>query len=128
MTYEMRPLPCDPTAIKGTSERLIVSHYENTSSGTLQRMNAITTQFGELDFAAAPIFVGDHGDFVLLGSELEPVLKALRESGIEVTAIYNHMTDVQPRPFFVHFWANDDAKKLAQGLRAALGHVNVAKS
>jgi hypothetical protein len=68
------------------------------------------------------------GDFVLLGSELEPVLKALRENGIEVTAIHNHMVYEQPRLFFVHFWANDDAKKLAQGLRAALDHVNVAKS
>jgi hypothetical protein len=68
------------------------------------------------------------GDFVLLGSELEPVLKSLRESGIEVTAIHNHTIDQQPRLFYVHIWANDDAKKLAQGLRAALGHVNVAKS
>lgn len=68
------------------------------------------------------------GDFVLLGSELEPVLKALRENGIGVTAIHNHMVDEQPRLFFVHFWANDDAKKLAQGLKAALGHYNVAKS
>ena len=68
------------------------------------------------------------GDFVLLGSELQPVLKALRDSGIEVTAIHNHMVDEQPRLFFVHFWANDDAKKLAQGLRAALDHINVVKS
>jgi len=68
------------------------------------------------------------GDFVLLGSELAPVLKALRDNGIEVTAIHNHMVDEQPRLFFVHFWANDDAKKLAQGLRAALDHINVAKS
>jgi len=68
------------------------------------------------------------GDFVLLGSELEPVLKALRDHGIEVTAIHNHMVDEQPRLFFVHFWANDDAKKLAQGLRAAIDHINVAKS
>ena len=67
------------------------------------------------------------GDFVLLGSELEPVLKALRENGIDVTAIHNHMVDEQPRLFFVHFWANDDAKKLAQGLKAALDHINVAK-
>jgi Domain of Unknown Function (DUF1259) len=68
------------------------------------------------------------GDFVLLGSELEPVLKALRDNGIEVTAIHNHMVNEQPRLFFVHFWANDDAKKLAQGLKAALDHINVAKS
>jgi hypothetical protein len=68
------------------------------------------------------------GDFVLLGSELEPVIKALRGSGIEVTAIHNHMVDEQPRLFFVHFWANDDAKKLAQGLRPALDHINTVKS
>jgi Domain of Unknown Function (DUF1259) len=68
------------------------------------------------------------GDFVLLGSELEPVIKALRDNRIEVTAIHNHMVDEQPRLFFLHFWANNDAKKLAQGLRAALDHINVAKS
>lgn len=68
------------------------------------------------------------GDFARLGSELELVLKALRDNGIEVTAIHNHMVNEQPRLFFVHFWANDDAKKLAQGLKVALGHINVAKS
>jgi hypothetical protein len=68
------------------------------------------------------------GDFVLLGAEVTPVLHALRENGIEVTAVHNHMLDDQPRTFFVHFWANDDAAKLAQGLRAALDKVNVAKS
>jgi Domain of Unknown Function (DUF1259) len=67
------------------------------------------------------------GDFILLGAELNPVLKALRENGIEVTAVHNHMLDEQPRTFFVHFWANDDATKLAQGLRAALDKVHVAK-
>jgi hypothetical protein len=68
------------------------------------------------------------GDFVLIASEVNPVLKALREHGIEVTAIHNHMLDDQPRLYFMHFWANDDAKKLAEGLRAALAHVNIAKS
>ena len=68
------------------------------------------------------------GDFVLLGAEVTPVLHALRENGIEVTAVHNHMLDDQPRTFFVHFWANDDAAKLAQGLRAALDKVHVAKS
>ncbi len=67
------------------------------------------------------------GDFVLIAKEVEPVMKALRENGIEVTALHNHMLDEQPRLFFMHFWANDDAKKLAQGLRAALAHVNIAK-
>src|SRR5215468_5416119 len=68
------------------------------------------------------------GDFVLIASEVNPVLKALREHGIEVTAIHNHMLDDQPHLYFMHFWANDDAKKLAEGLKAALAHINVAKS
>jgi Domain of Unknown Function (DUF1259) len=68
------------------------------------------------------------GDFVLIANEVNPVLKALREHGIEVTAIHNHMLDDQPRLYFMHFWANDDAKKLADGLKAALAHVNIAKS
>ena len=67
------------------------------------------------------------GDFVLLASEVNPVLQALRESGIEVTAVHNHMLDDQPRTFFVHFWANDDAMKLAEGLRLALGKANLSK-
>ena len=68
------------------------------------------------------------GDFVLTATEVNPVLHALRENGIEVTAVHNHMLDDQPRLFFMHFWANDDAEKLAKGLRAALDKVNVARS
>ena len=69
------------------------------------------------------------GDFVLTAKEVNPVLRALRENGIEVTALHNHMLDDQPRLFFMHFWANDDAAaKLAKGLRAALDQVNVARS
>jgi hypothetical protein len=60
------------------------------------------------------------GDFVLTGEEVNPVIKALRTHGIEVTALHNHMLDEQPRLFFMHFWANDDAIELAKGLRAAL--------
>ncbi|MBR0715921.1 DUF1259 domain-containing protein [Bradyrhizobium liaoningense] len=60
------------------------------------------------------------GDFVLTGDEVNPVIKALRSNGIEVTALHSHMIDEQPRLFFCHFWANDDAVKLARGLRAAL--------
>ncbi len=68
------------------------------------------------------------GDFVLTAKEVNPVLHALRENGIEVTAVHNHMLDDEPRLFFMHFWANDDAAKLAKGLRAALDQVNVARS
>jgi hypothetical protein len=64
------------------------------------------------------------GDFVLLGREVNPVLWTLGENGIEVTAIHSHMTDEQPRLYFMHFWAVDDAAKLARGLRAALDRTN----
>ena len=67
------------------------------------------------------------GDFVLLGKEVNPVIKALRENGIAVTALHSHMLNEQPRLFFMHFWANDDALKLARGLRAALDQTNSAK-
>lgn len=60
------------------------------------------------------------GDFVLTGSEVNPVIETLLAHGIEVTAVHSHMLDEQPRLFFLHFWANDDAVKLAKGLRAAL--------
>ena len=57
MPYEVKPLACDPTAINGMSERLIVSHYENNYGGAVQRLNAITKELAELDFTSAPIFV-----------------------------------------------------------------------
>jgi hypothetical protein len=72
--------------------------------------------------------VATTGDFVLTAQEVNPVIKALRENGIEVTAIHNHMLEDQPRLFFMHFWANDDAEKVAKGLKAALDKVDVAKS
>jgi hypothetical protein len=68
------------------------------------------------------------GDLVLTAQEVNPVLRALRDSGIEVTALHNHMLDDEPRLFFLHFWANDDAAKLAKGLRSALDKINVARS
>jgi len=60
------------------------------------------------------------GDFVMIGSEVNPVVATLRTNGIEVTALHSHMLNEQPRLFFMHFWANDDAVKLAKGLRAAI--------
>ncbi len=60
------------------------------------------------------------GDFVLLPAEVNAVLKALRDNGIEVTALHSHMLNDQPHLMFMHFWANDDAARLAKGLRAAL--------
>jgi len=60
------------------------------------------------------------GDFVLRAKEVNPVIRALRENGIEVTALHSHMLNEEPRLFFMHFWANDDATRLARGLRVAL--------
>jgi hypothetical protein len=68
------------------------------------------------------------GDFVLTNDEVNPVIKALRSNGIDVTAVHSHMLDEQPRLFFLHFWANDDALKLAKGLRAALDKTASTKS
>ena len=68
------------------------------------------------------------GDFVLISQEVNLVLRALRENGIEVTALHNHMLNDEPRLFFMHFWAVNDVEKLARGLRAALDKVNLARS
>jgi hypothetical protein len=67
------------------------------------------------------------GDFVLTSDEVNPVIVALRAHGIEVTALHSHMLDEQPRLFFMHFWANDDAIKLAKGLRAAIDNTASTK-
>jgi Domain of Unknown Function (DUF1259) len=67
------------------------------------------------------------GDFVLLDKEVNPVARALRQHGIDVTAIHNHSLMDTPRLFYMHFWAADDAAKLAQGLKAALDQTNSKK-
>jgi hypothetical protein len=64
----------------------------------------------------------------MLSSEVNPVIKALRDGGIEITALHSHMLDEQPRLFFMHFWANDDAVKLAKTLRTALDQMANVKS
>jgi hypothetical protein len=68
------------------------------------------------------------GDFVMIASEVNPVIKALRSGGIEVTALHSHMLVEQPRLFFMHFWANDDAIKLAKALRTALDEMANVKN
>src|SRR4051794_103248 len=77
---------------------------------------AIAVNFQPLDGGKA----ATTGDFVLTAAEVNPVLRALREHGIEVTAIHNHMLADEPRLFFMHFWGVDRADKLAEGVRAAL--------
>ena len=67
------------------------------------------------------------GDFVLIGAEVNPVIRALRTGGIAVTALHSHMLEEKPRLFFMHFWANNDAKKLATALRSALDRMHIKK-
>src|SRR5215467_16117789 len=57
MTYTAKPLSCDPTKLRGLSEKLILSHWENNYGGAVRRLNAIAAQLAELDFARAPVFV-----------------------------------------------------------------------
>jgi Domain of Unknown Function (DUF1259) len=68
------------------------------------------------------------GDFVLLASQVNPAIKALRDNGIESDGPTKSHAGRDAAPVFMHFWANDDAQKLARGLRAALDKVKVAKS
>src|SRR5262249_20919818 len=67
------------------------------------------------------------GDFVLVGQEVNPVARALRDGGIEVTALHNHGLGDEPRLFYMHFWGHGDAVALARGLRAALDRTNGAR-
>jgi hypothetical protein len=67
------------------------------------------------------------GDFLVTGNEVNPLIRALRSSEIEVTAIHSHMLSEEPRMFFIHFWANDDALNLARNVRAALDKTDVAQ-
>jgi hypothetical protein len=64
------------------------------------------------------------GDFVMLGSEVNKVIRAMQQNGIQPTALHSHLLEETPRLFFMHFWANDDAVTLARGLRRALDQTN----
>ena len=63
------------------------------------------------------------GDVAMLASEVTPVLKALREHGLDVVALHHHMTDTQPAVFFVHYWGTGTADALAAGIKAALDQI-----
>ena len=78
-----------------------------------------------LNFERSGDEVASTGDFVLVASEVNPVIEALQQHHIEVTALHNHMLDDQPHLFFVHYWAVGKPASIAKGLEAALEHVNV---
>ena len=90
-------------------------------SGALGGANAINFQSTGNGKAAIT------GDFLVTGNEVNPLIRALRAGDIEVTAIHSHMLDEQPRMFFIHFWADDDAVKLARAVRTALDKTAVAQ-
>ena len=67
------------------------------------------------------------GDFIMTGEEVQPVLHALRKSGIHIVALHNHMIGEQPAFYFLHFWGNGSTQELAKGMRAALDAQAAAK-
>lgn len=75
--------------------------------------------------AAGPNRVATTGDFILTAEEVNPVISALLEHHIRITALHSHMLMEQPRMFFMHFWAVGRADSVAQGIRAALDNVHL---
>jgi len=92
---------------------------------------AINSRMGLNTWAA---FVGTDanaaiaGDVAMLAAEVTPVLKALRQNGLDVVAIHHHMLDTQPAIFFLHYWGTGPADKLATGFKAALDQLGKAKA
>ncbi|MDQ6802132.1 MAG: DUF1259 domain-containing protein [Acidobacteriota bacterium] len=80
-----------------------------------------------VNFQRAGDKVATTGDFVLIASEVNPVIKDLEAHGIRVTAVHSHMLGESPRLFFLHFWGLGAPKEIADGIRAALAKTNVAK-
>jgi hypothetical protein len=97
-----------------------VSHGGITVAGAMGTANVINFQPTDPGKAAIA------GDFLASADEVDPLIRALRAKGVEITAIHNHMLRDDPRLFFIHFWSNDDAGTLAGALRAALEAVNAA--
>jgi len=120
----------------------IIGHTGKTEGGihkyNIGRSEEVTTEDGTslnapMGVATAINFQpteGDqaaiNGDFVMTAEEVNPVIRTLRENGIEVVSLHNHGLDEEPRLFYMHFWANNDAVTLAQGLRAALDETKSA--
>jgi hypothetical protein len=79
-------------------------------------------------FQGTPEKAAVAGDFTMLENEVEPVIKALVENGIEVVAVHNHMVHEQPRIFFLHYWGVGNVESLAKGLKAALNQTGKMKT
>lgn len=68
------------------------------------------------------------GDFAMFENELQPVLRAMRQEGINIVAIHQHMSHEQPRVLFLHYWGKGQALALAQSLRRVLDAQAAVKS
>ena len=111
--------------VNGEVYQFSIPRAEAISEGGMSIPPSMGTAIGINFQATSAGKVATTGDFVLLGKEVNPVVKALRDHGIEVTALHSHMIDDSPHLYFMHFWANDEVKKVAQGLRAALDLANI---
>ncbi len=80
-----------------------------------------------IGFQAIGNEVAATGDFALVASEVNPVIRALIANGIRVTAVHNHMLVDEPRLFFLHFWAFGNPEKITYGLKTALDQTNSLK-
>nr|WP_280345787.1 DUF1259 domain-containing protein [Nocardia neocaledoniensis] len=134
---EQPPLDLDTAGIdtalgrKGTSEGGVykygIARAETVTAGThtLPAALGLTTaiNFQPVGGGRAAI----NGDFAMIESEIQPVVQALRSAGIEVVEIHNHGLDDNPRLFYMHFWAVDDAVRLSKALRTALDATNLQK-
>ena len=135
MSYKMKPLGCDPQRVKGMSEKLIVSHYENNYGGAVKRLNLITEQLVGLDFNTAPGFLINglkREELIASNSmilhELQTVLRAMRKEVINIVAIHQHMSHEQPRYLFLHYRGKGNAAGLAQSLKRVLDAQAAVKS
>ena len=134
----------EPAPLQGLdTDRLdeIIGH-EGENTGTtynfsIPRAEPVTAGGAEIPASAGVVTVMNfqptgggeaaiNGDFVMTADEVDPVTEALRENGIEVMSLHNHMLDEEPRLFYMHFWAEDEAEKLARGLGEALEQTNSA--
>jgi len=113
--------------VNGEVYQFSIPRAEAISEGGMSIPPSMGTAIGINFQATSAGKVATTGDFVLLGKEVNPVVKALRDHGIEVTALHSHMIDDSPHLYFMHFWANDEVEKVAQGLRAALDLANIKR-
>jgi Domain of Unknown Function (DUF1259) len=133
------PAAAGPTLDSKRIEQVLGRHGRDIGGGVFQitvpRAEALTVMGQPLLPAMGAVTVMNFqatadgrsaitGDFVLIDQEVNPVARALRQHGIEVTAIHNHGLLDAPRLFYMHFWANDDPARLAQGLKSALDLTN----